>query len=407
MSADIKIMTISISLFINIKYKGLDMKIVFVIDTWQEGNGCVVATKRLAAELEKRGHEYAVVTTGVEKYGYEGEFYEVPGFYLPGVKESMVNMGFLFGRGLKKTLREAYKGADLVQIQFPFFMARNAVNVANEMGIPVIGATHLQPQNVVAAAGSENKLMEKGLYWLFNRCLYNHAKVLHSPSQFAVDLFKSHGSKSDFRVISNGIPNDYVPMKFDRPEEFGDYFTILNIGRHALEKRQELLIDGVLKSKYKDKIKLILAGRGERSEIIKERAKELPIEPIAEYISMEDKLRYLNTADLYLHSSIIELESLSCLEAIGCGLPCLISDATYSAASQFAYDDRFLFPMDDAETLGKKIDYMYENSEELKKLKPEIIKMAEKYRFDKSVNQMEDLYRELIRKNKTKEEQLV
>ena len=31
-----------------------------------------------------------------------GDFYEVPGFYLPGVRESMENMGFLFGKGKKE-----------------------------------------------------------------------------------------------------------------------------------------------------------------------------------------------------------------------------------------------------------------------------------------------------------------
>lgn len=367
------------------------MKIVIVIDSWQEGNGAIVATKRMVEELEARGHKITIVTTGK----YEGDFYEVPGFYLPGVKEAMVSMGFLFGKGKKKTLREAYEGADLVQIQFPFFMARNAFNVADKMGIPVLGSTHLQPQNVINAAGIDNKLLEKAFYALFNFCLYNRAKFLHCPSKFASELFQEHGSKADCRVISNGIPSEYEPFEAERPDFFGDKFVIMNVGRHAMEKRQELLIDGVLKSKHKDNIKLLLCGKGEDSEKLRSRGKELPVEPLVEYISNEDKLTYLNTADIYLHSSIIELESLSCLEAIGCGLPCLISDATYSAASQFAYDDRFLFEMDNADDMAAKIDYWYENWAELRALKHEILKMAEKYRFANCIDQMEALYREL------------
>ena len=87
----------------------------------------------------------------------------------------------------------------------------------------------------------------------------------------------------------------------------------MNVGRHALEKRQELMIDGVLNSKYKDNIQLLLCGKGEDSEKLRERGKELPVEPLVDYVSMEDKLTYLNTADMYLQSSVIELESLSCL----------------------------------------------------------------------------------------------
>ena len=367
------------------------MKIVIVIDSWQEGNGAIVATKRMVKELEARGHKITVVTTG----RYEGDFHEVPGFYLPGVRESMENMGFLFGKGKKDILRRAYEDADLIQIQFPFFMARNAVKLAEKMGIPVMGAAHIQPQNIVNAAGIDNPILEKMLYWLFNFCLFKQVDIIHSPSKFAAKLFRDHGSSADFRVISNGIPSEYEPAEHERPELFGDKFVIMNVGRHAMEKRQELLIDGVLKSKYKDRIKLILAGKGEDSEKLRRRAKELPVEPLVEYISAEDKLKFLNTADLYLHSSIIELESLSCLEAIGCGLPCLISDATYSAAPQFAYDDRFLFEMDNAEDMAAKIDYWYENWAELRELKGEILKMAEKYRFANCIDEMEALYREI------------
>ena len=39
----------------------------------------------------------------------------------------------------------------------------------------------------------------------------------------------------------------------------------------------------------------------------------------------------------------VELESRTCLEAVGSGTPCLIEDAPHSASSQFALDDRFLF----------------------------------------------------------------
>lgn len=367
------------------------MRIVIVIDSWAEGNGAIVATKRMVEDLMSRGHSITVVTTGQ----HEGDFHEVKGFYLPGVRESMENMGFLFGKGDKKVLRKAYEGADLVQIQFPFFMARNAVKVAKKMGIPVLGACHIQPQNVISAMGKESALMEKMFYTLFNYDLFKQVDTIHCPSQFAADMLRREGSRADMKVISNGIPAAYTPERYDRPQWFGDNFVIMNVGRHAMEKRQELLIDGVLKSKYKDKIQLLLCGKGEDSEKLRQRGEELPIKPLVQYVSMEDKLLYLNTADLYLHSSVVELESLSCLEAIGCGLPCLIGNSPHSAAPQFAYDDRFVFEMDDADALAAKIDRLYEEREALNELKKDILKMAEKYRFDKCMDEMEALHHEL------------
>jgi glycosyltransferase involved in cell wall biosynthesis len=369
------------------------MKIVIVCDSWADGNGAIVATKRMMKELEARGHEFTIVTTNTA--GYEGDLREVPGFYLPGVKESMQKMDFQFGKGKTKILKDAFKDADLVTIQFPFFLARKSVSVAKKMGIPVMAGCHMQPQNFTGAAGTESELGDKIVAKVFKAFIFGRVDAIHIPSRFGAELYQGFGINAHFRVVSNGIPREYVPMEKERPEFFGDKFTILNVGRHALEKRQELLIDGVLHSKYKDNIQLLLCGKGEDTEKLRKRGEELPVKPFIEYISMEDKLTYLNTADMYVQSSVIELESLSCLEAIGCGLPCLISNAKHSAAPQFALDDRFLFAEDDAESLGKQIDYWYENREELKKKKADALEMAEKYRMDKCVGEMERLYEEV------------
>ena len=366
------------------------MKIVIVCDSWADGNGAIVATKRMMKELEARGHKFTIVTTNIA--GHQGDLREVPGFYLPGVKESMQKMDFQFGKGKTDILRKAFQDADLVTIQFPFFLARKAVSVAKKMGIPVMAGCHMQPQNFTGAAGTESEFLDKVVARVFKAFIFGRVDAIHIPSAFGAKLYQGFGINAHFRVVSNGIPREYVPVENKRPELFADKFTILNIGRHALEKRQELLIEGVLHSKHKENIQLLLCGKGEDTEKLRELGEQLPVKPYIEYITMEEKLTFLNTADLYIQSSVIELESLSCLEAIGCGLPCLISNARYSAAPQFALDKRFLFTEDDAESLGKQIDYWFENREELKKMKSDALKMAEHYRMDKCAGEMEKLY---------------
>ncbi len=370
------------------------MKIVFVIDSWNGGNGGVVATKRIVDELIARGHEVRVVSTGQHTGPYE--FYEVPGYYLPFVRESLEKMNFLFARGKTGTLMRAFEGADLVQVQFPFFVARKAVRVAKKMGIPVTGACHVQPQNIISAMGKEDPMMERMFHALFNFCLFRQVDSIHCPSSFAARMLLEHGSRAHFRVISNGIPREYQPVKMPRPYWYADRFVILNIGRHAMEKRQGLLIEGVMKSKYKENIQLILCGKGEDTEKLVAMGRELPVKPLIEYVSHEDKIRCLNTADLYLHSSVVELESLSCLEAIGCGLPCLIGNSPYSAAPQFALDERFLFAMDDSDALAEKIDYWYENRGALALLREPTLEMADNYRMDRCITEMEEFFHEVV-----------
>jgi len=375
------------------------MRIVIVIDSWNKGNGGVVVTQTLVSELQKRGHEISLVTTSGEAASqFNGPLNVIPGFYLPGIKESLKSMGFKFGKGKKKKFRRAYKEADIVHVIFPFFMARKAVKVARKMNLPVMGACHIQSQNLTGAMGKDNKTLDWFFNNWFNIQLFNIVNAVHCPSELAADLLESKGCKAHLRVISNGIPMEYMPRSnVKRPDFFEDYFVILNVGRHALEKKQETIIDAVLRSKYKDKIKLLLCGRGEMTKRLIERGKELPVEPLVEWVSEEDKHVYLNSADLYVHSSGVELESRSCLEAIGCGLPCLVEDSPNSAASQFALDDRFIFTTGNGQALTSKIDFWFENRAALAEMKEPTLQSAEKYRIAKSIDAMERLYNDVIK----------
>lgn len=376
------------------------MHIALAIDSYNNANGGTIAAKRLVRELRDRGHQVSIISA-IHENPEDPDFYKIPGFVLPGAEASQENMKFLFGRNDYKVYKKALKNVDIVQVHFPFLMARGVVKTAKRMGIPVVGAFHVQPQNIMAAVGKTSKLLERFIWFAFRFFLFNHISAMSCPSRFAGELLKSEGVRAHIRPISNGIPVEYVPGEYERPEWFSDKMVLLNIGRHANEKRQSLLIEGIKKSKYKDKIQLMLVGRGEMTKELKALGKELPVEPFVEYVSAEDKLKYLNTADLFVHSSIVELESLSCLEAIGCGLPCLISDSKYSAASQFALDERFVFKTDDANDFAIKIDYWYENRNELKSpaMKKRVLDEAETYRFARAVNEFESFLKDAAASN--------
>ncbi len=377
------------------------MNIVVAIDTYNDANGCTIATKRLVKELRERGNRVSIIAA-LHENPSDPDFYKIRGFVMPGAEEAQKNMEFLMGRNDYKVFEKAMKDADVIMVQFPFPMARGVIKTANRLGKPVIGSLHMQPQNMMAAIGKSGKLLERFIWFVFKFFLFNRVKFVHCPSYFAAELLRAQGVNAHLRPISNGIPVEYEPGNFERPQWFNDKMVLLNIGRHADEKRQSLLIEAVKHSKYKDNIQVMLVGRGEMTEELKTKGKELPVEPFIEYISLEDKLKYLNTADLYVHSSYVDLESLSCLEAIGCGLPCLITDSKYSAASQFALDDRFIFKSDNAEQLALKIDYWYENIEELKSasMKEKVLEEAEAYRFAKVVSEYETFLGEVVASNK-------
>lgn len=372
------------------------MNIAMVTDAYNHGRGGDVAAIRLAEGLKRRGHGITVVST---KSVQKERFFQVRGFCPTSLKESFEKMDFLFGIPEKKVLRKAFADVDLVQIQHPFYLGYGAAKTARAMGKTVVAAFHCQPQNVLGAMGLDGPFKEALVAKIFNFLLFNRVPLIQCPSRFAADYLKESGCRSDLRVVSNGIPPEYVATAQTRPDWFGDRMVLLNVGRHAPEKRPGLIIQGLKRARHADKIQLLLCGQGQDTETLKAMGADLPVKPLIRYVSPEEKLAYLNTADLFVQASVVELESLSCLEAIGCGLPCLIGDSRQSAASQFALDESFLFKADDADSLAGKIDYWYENRDRLRELRRNVLAMAENYRFEKCLDGMEALYAEAMQAN--------
>ena len=372
-------------------------KIVIVIDTYSETSGASVATKRLVEELKKRGH-YITVVAAVCDGILKSECYKVSSLYLPFGKQNQAGINFKLGRGNKAILRKVIHNADIVQVQLPFLLGKRAIKIAQEYKIPIIATFHVQPQNLLYGIKINNKLLESLIWVVFKYLVFNRVKTIISPSDFAANLLKSKAIIANHFVISNGITADYIPKQYIKPKLFGEKFIILSIGRFSFEKKHDILIEAVKLSKYKNNIQLIIAGKGELENELKKLGSTLPVKPIISYLTNNDKIKYLNIADIYVHSSLVELESLSTSEAIGCGLPCLISNSIHSAAKQFAIDNRFLFDANNIMSLSEKIDFWYENRNELNSdiTKSKVLTLAKKYKFKDSIDKYEKIYKEII-----------
>ena len=97
----------------------------------------------------------------------------------------------------------------------------------------------------------------------------------------------------------------------------------------------------------------------------------------------------LNRANLYVHTAFIEIEAISCIEAICCGLVPVINNAKRSATKAFALDQRNLFRENNVKDLTKKIDYWIEHPDELEKTVEEYKKMAHQFDQEECMRMME------------------
>lgn len=104
----------------------------------------------------------------------------------------------------------------------------------------------------------------------------------------------------------------------------------------------------------------------------------------------------MNSCDLYIHASDAEIEGISCMEALACGLVPVISDSERSATNQYALDERSLFKAGDAGSLAEKIDYWVSNPEERERMGKEYAHVGDGIRVSACVAQAEAMYRDAI-----------
>ncbi len=113
---------------------------------------------------------------------------------------------------------------------------------------------------------------------------------------------------------------------------------------------------------------LMLLGGGSQGQIIRqilERGGVTDRVTFAGQIGWRDLPRYYRMADLYISASHVDGSSVSLMEALACGLPCLVSDIPANKEWVFEKHNGWLFPDGDVDALAAKILAAMENRKSL------------------------------------------
>ena len=172
---------------------------------------------------------------------------------------------------------------------------------------------------------------------------------------------------------------------------------ILMVGRLSNEKRQDVLIRAVAQSKYRQEIKLVLAGKGPRKDALIKLAQKCGVDMKTDFFLKPDLLDLIAMSDLYVHAADMGIEAMSCMEAFAGGLVPVIADSKKSATPQFALDERSLFEAGSSKALAQRIDYWIEHEQERKEMEYAYSSFAAQYNLDRCVLQAEEMFAEAIR----------
>lgn len=370
----------------------------------EENNGTTIAAMNLIRFLQKQGHTVRVLCADQNRKGQDG-FYVVPNRSFGKVLDAYVaKVGVTLAKPDVDVVKSSIEGSDIVHIMVPLSLGMCAVKVARELNIPMTAGFHMQAENLTSYFKlNKIKPVNKFVYKYIWKHVFQYVDGIHFPTKFIRNVFESNIKRSTpGYVISNGV-HDYVQKRdTEKPEELKDKIVILTTGRYAREKSQDTLIKAIKFSKHKDKIQLILGGQGIKEKKYKKLSKKLPIPPIFKFFSRTDVIDVLNYADMYVHPAEVELEGISCLEAIMCGKLTIVSDSKLSATKEFAVDDRCIFKCRNPKDLARVIDYWIDNPEEKKYMEEKYLESSQVFNQEKCMQQMENMMFEVINKKHLK-----
>lgn len=150
-----------------------------------------------------------------------------------------------------------------------------------------------------------------------------------------VDAVTSTGNKSKEILINNGVnPNkiyilpNSINTNYFLPNPCKKVYDIISVGRLSPEKEFIKFLDivKILKEKL-PKIKVGIAGKGPEKGKLQKKIKELSLENNVDLLGyIKNVARFYNSGKIFVSCSSTEGLPRAVIEAMACGVPCVISN---------------------------------------------------------------------------------
>ena len=270
------------------------MKILIVTDAWEpQVNGVVRTLKSTRRELERLGHEVAMITPL--------EFDTIPCPTYPEIRLSLFP-------GARVAKRIAALAPDAIHIATEGPLGMAARGYAIKRNLPFTTAYHTRfPEYVQARTGIPLSLTYRFLRWF-----HGPAQAVLVPTRVVQDDLVAAGFAKDRVVLwARGVelevfkPGAATPHDLERP-------VFLYVGRVAVEKNIQAFLDLDLPgSKW-------VAGEGPQLAMLKSKHPDVRFTGVLE---QPELAALYNAADVFVFPSRTDTFGLVLLEAMACGCP--------------------------------------------------------------------------------------
>ncbi|MGB5900446.1 MAG: glycosyltransferase family 4 protein [Geitlerinemataceae cyanobacterium] len=236
---------------------------------------------------------------------------------------------------------------------------------------------------------------------------YQKADRILSGSTYTLNFLKDLFSIADDRIslfYENGIPSSFLTPS--KPKEKCEIINLLFIGRLVPYKCADLVIEAIdrLSLSLQQKVRLTIVGKGSEESLLKQKVSDLKLDDRVEFagwVSQEETRNYYNRADIFCFPSIREFGGAVVLEAMACGLPCIV--ANNGGIGEYVTEETG-FKIDPlsreylTQELATKIEVLVENPELRHLFSANAIERARDFSWEKKAQQILTIYEEMLAK---------
>lgn len=219
----------------------------------------------------------------------------------------------------------------------------------------------------------------------YENALKMKAKKVYKINGIGIDLNKLQTSKfdkSEFRKELGLINNDKVVLTVSEINENKNYITMLKTMKELIKKDKSY--------------KFVSCGVGVWEEKIKEYAKELGIENNCIFLGYRKDIgKIMQVCDLFFHASYREGLTLSVMEAMNFGLPCVVSNVRGNRDLIVNNEGGFISEPEDYLSFARQIETIFNNSELYNKFGKFNQEKSKEYTIDYVKQQLEEIYKEI------------
>ncbi|MBQ9519959.1 MAG: glycosyltransferase [Acholeplasmatales bacterium] len=383
-------------------------------------SGVVTSITMLYEGLEALGHKCFIFTSYDEKSLTENEKEEIKkksvinikGIPYPFKSIKQYHFSFFYGKAVKEV---AKYNLDIIHVQTEYYLSKVAIKASKKLNIPLVHTLHTSWKDYLKYVFPiTDKYFHRPLLWLERKMFLEpiskasvidiipNKKVIQDLPLYGMDVNK-------IAIIPTGIELERFKKKYspddkikELREKLGindDAFVFAYIGRASDEKNIENLIEAFTYALNGKNAYLVVVGGGPSLEALKQNAEDYVVKDQVIFtgqIPWTDIPLYYHMSNIFLNASKSETQGLTYIEALSSGTPALVQkDEVIENVIIDAYNG---YTFDGVDDLVEKMQYVYENPNELKKLMKNAIESTKKYSKEVFTDTILKLYNESIEK---------